>query len=212
MTSDAWNTWQAGQSFSLAALAAQGMEMVVALLLVGMLLLLRKSPRRAFLACGDRRPVAEPVRWMGQKKPGSLAGFGWIFTAVVVVTQVFLFILPLSPTGGMLLKLLPLLPLILLLAAANGFTEEVMLRAAPIAPLYEVVGRGQAIWMAAVLFGLSHYIEGIPSGIFGVLITTLLGWFFGKCMLDSKGFFLPWLFHAVQDILPFTLMALAAIR
>lgn len=78
-------------------------------------------------------------------------------------------------------------------------------------PVVEAVGTSHAIWIAAVLFGLSHYIGGIHSGIPGVLITTLLGWFFGKCMVDSKGFFWPWLFHVVQDILPFTFAALVAL-
>ena len=63
--------------------------------------------------------------------------------------------------------------------------------------------------MAAILFGLSHYIGGSPDGILGFLIAALLGWFFGKCMVDSKGFFWPWLFHTLQDILIFTSMALA---
>ena len=75
--------------------------------------------------------------------------------------------------------------------------------------MIEVVGPTHAIAIAAVLFGLSHYLGGAPAGIVGVLITTLLGWFFGKCMIDSKGFFWPWLFHALQDLLPFAFMAMS---
>lgn len=211
LDSSAWEAWQNKQSFVIAAMTAQSFEMAVALLLIGLLFLLRKRRSRFFLVRGDRPAVAQPVKWLGQRSPGPLWRFGLVFTLGVMVAQVFMLILPLSPADGTVRQFLPLIPLVLLLAASNGFNEEIILRVAPISPVYEVVGRTNAIWMAAVLFGLSHYIGGIPSGIPGVLITALLGWFFGKCMLDSKGFFWPWLFHAVQDILPFTLMALSAI-
>jgi len=89
--------------------------------------------------------------------------------------------------------------------------KEVIYRTAPISTVFEVVGKANSIWMAAILFGLSHNIGGSPSDILGFLITAFLGRFFGKCMLDSKGFFWRWLFHTLQDILPFTLIALSGI-
>lgn len=203
--------WWSQQSFAATTLAFQVLEVEVALLLVGLLFLLRKRRQRFFLVRGNMNAMMEPVKWLGQKSPSPLWKFGLVFTMVVIVGQVFMMILPLSPTADTLQHLGPLIPVILLLAAANGVTEEIVLRAAPVAPVYETVGKSNAIWMAAVLFGLSHYIGGAPSGIPGILITTVLGWFFGKCMVDSKAFFWPWLFHTVQDILPFASMALAAI-
>ena len=209
--SSGWTMWQNQQSFSVVAITAQSVETGVALLLIGMLFLLRKRRQQFFLVRGDVNIKVKPVKWLGQKSSSPLWRFGLVFTLVVIIAQFFMFILPLSPTSGTLHHLIPFIPTILLLAVANGFTEEITFRAAPISTVYEVTGKSNAIWMAAILFGLSHYIGGIPSGIPGVLTTTLLGWFFGKCMMDTKGFFLPWLFHALQDILPFTLMTLAAI-
>jgi len=206
----AWITWQKQHSFSVAAMATQLSEMAVALLLIGLLFVLRKRRERFFLVRGDLHAMAEPIKFLGGKSLGPLWRFGLIFTLVILVGQFFMLIFPLSPTAATWRLFLPLIPLTLLRAASNGFNEEIILRVAPISPVYEVVGKSNAIWMAAVLFGLEHYIGGIPSGIPGVLITALLGWFFGKCMVDSRGFFWPWLFHAVQDILPFTLMVLAA--
>jgi membrane protease YdiL (CAAX protease family) len=205
----AWIAWQDQQPFTVAAMTVQLFEMGVALLLIGLLFLLRKRRQEFFLVRGDMDAMAEPVKWFGQKSPNPLWRFGLVFTVVVIVAQFFMFILPFSPTADTLQSLMPLIPVILLLAASNGFNEEIILRAAPISTVYEVVGKSNAIWMAAILFGLSHYIGGIPAGIPGVLITTCLGWFFGKCMMDSQGFFWPWLFHTLQDVLPFTLMALA---
>jgi membrane protease YdiL (CAAX protease family) len=211
LSSPAWIAWQNQQPFTVIAMTAQSVEMGVALLLIGMLFLLRKHRQRFFLEKGDINAKIEPVKWLGQKSPSPLWRFGLVFTFVVIVAQFFMLILPLSTTSDTLRHLIPLIPMILLLAAANGFTEEITFRAAPISTVYEVVGKTNAIWMAAILFGLSHYIGGIPSGVPGALITTFLGWFFGKCMMDSRGFFWPWLFHTLQDILPFTLMSLAAI-
>jgi len=208
---DSVKAWWSRRAWTGRMLAFQLLEVAVALLLIALLTVLRWRRQRFFLVWGERPAMIEPFRRLGEKAPSPLWRFGLIFTLVVIVAQVFMIVLPLAPTAATLKGLWMLLPVILLLAAANGFSEEVILRAAPIAPLFEVVGKGNAIWMAAVVFGLSHYIGGVPSGIPGVLATTLLGWFFGKCMVDSKGFFWPWLFHAVLDILPFTAMALAAV-
>lgn len=210
LASPTWAAWGAQKSFAAAALGVQALEIGVAVLLIAILFWLRRRRERFFLVPGDLKANMEPVKWLGQKSPSPLWSFGLVFSLVVIVAQFFMFILPLSPSASTLQKLIPLIPAILLLAALNGFTEEVIFRAAPISTIYEVVGKSQAIWMAAVLFGLAHYIGGVPSGIPGVLITTLLGWFFGKCMLDSKGMFWPWLFHAMQDVLPFTLLAWVA--
>jgi hypothetical protein len=211
LDSSTWMAWQDQQSFTVVTLTAQLIEAGVALLLVGLLFLLRKRREKFFLVRGDMNAKAEPVKSLGQKSPSPMWSFGLVFTLVVIVGQFFMFILPLSPTSDTVRHLMPIIPVILLLAASNGVTEEIIYRAAPISTVYEVAGKSNAIWMAAILFGLSHYIGGSPAGIPGFLITAFLGWFFGKCMLDSKGFFWPWLFHTLQDILPFTLMAFVAI-
>lgn len=151
---------------------------------------------------------AEPIRLLGGRPLGPLRRFGLIFTLLILVGQYLMMILPLAPTTSAWRLFLPLLPLTLLRAASNGFNEEVIFRVAPMSPLVDVVGRSHAIWMAAVLFGLAHYIGGIPSGLPGIVLTGMLGLFFGKCLVDSKALFWPWLFHSVQDILPFTLTAL----
>jgi membrane protease YdiL (CAAX protease family) len=211
LASSAWMVWQNHQSFSVVTITAQLVEVGVALLVIGILILIRKNRKRIFLVMGDMHAKVEPVKWLGQRLPSPLWRFGLVFTLVVIAAQYFMFILPLSPASDMLRHLMPFIPMILLLAAANGLTEEITFRAAPISSVYEVIGKSNAIWIAAILFGLSHYISGIPSGVPGVLLTTFLGWFFGKCMIDSRGFFWPWFFHTLQDILPFTLMALSAI-
>lgn len=129
----AWIAWQRRQSFTGAALTLQAIEMIVALVLIGVPFLLRKRREALFLVRGDVDAVAWPVRWLGQKVPSSLWSFGLVFTAVVVVAQVFMFIVPLAPSADTARRLLPLIPAILLIASSNGFNEEIILRAAPVA-------------------------------------------------------------------------------
>jgi uncharacterized protein len=203
--------WLIHQSFSVVTVTAQLIEIGLALLIIGILILIRKHRKKIFLVMGDINSMVESVKWIGQKSPSPLWRFGLVFTIVVIVAQIIMFRIPFSSASETLHHFMPIIPMILLLAAANSFSEEIIFRVAPISSVYEVVGKINAIWMAAILFGLSHYIGGIPSGVPGLLTTTFLGWFFGKCMLDSRGFFWPWLFHSVQDILPFTLMFLGAV-
>lgn len=187
--------WRDHQSFAVRAITYQALETGAALILIGVLFLSRKHRSRFFLQRGDLDATAEPVKWWGQKSGGPIWQFGTVFTLVVIATQIFMFILPLNNSYGLLRDIFPLIPLILLLSASNGFNEEIMLRVAPISVAIEAVGKENAIWMAALLFGFSHYFGGIPSGMPGVLITTFLGWFFGKCLVESKdssghGFFI----------------------
>ena len=110
LQSPAFLNWHSQQAFGTGALAQQGLEMVVALLLVGLLLFLRKRRAACFLVRGDLAAQIAPIRWLGEKTPSPLWRFGLIFTGVVIVGQIFMFILPLSPSAGTWLKLVPMLP------------------------------------------------------------------------------------------------------
>lgn len=58
-------------------------------------------------------------------------------------------------------------------------------------------------------FGLGHY-YGYPSGVLGVLLSSFLGWFLGKSLLETKGFFWAWLIHFVPDVFIFIFLAILA--
>jgi ABC-type antimicrobial peptide transport system permease subunit len=51
----------------------------------------------------------------------------------------------------------------------------------------------------------------VPSGILGVLLSSFLGWFLGKSMLETKGFTWAWLIHFLPDAFIFTFFAISAV-
>ncbi|MEJ2186731.1 MAG: CPBP family intramembrane metalloprotease, partial [Gemmatimonadota bacterium] len=76
----------------------------------------------------------------------------------------------------------------------NAFNEELTYRSTLLAGLKSVVGPQQALWNAALFFGLAHYF-GVPYGILGVVMSTFLGWMLGKSMLETRGFVWAWFIH-----------------
>jgi len=68
-------------------------------------------------------------------------------------------------------------------AVINAFNEEFTLRAAPLSKLLPVVGKQQSLMITTIYSGLGHY-YGVPNGVPGVLLSSFLGWFLGKSLLD----------------------------
>lgn len=98
----------------------------------------------------------------------------------------------------------------LLFATLNAFNEEMTCRASLLAGLEHVIGPGQALWLIAVFFGIGHNF-GVPYGVVGVVTESFLGWMMGKAMLETHGFFWPWLIHFLQDVLILSFLAIGSI-
>jgi membrane protease YdiL (CAAX protease family) len=113
------------------------------------------------------------------------------------------------PSLSDFLQALPLLPVALFIAVINAFNEEFTLRAAPLSQLWATLGKQQALMITTAFFGLGHF-YGIPSGVLGVLLSSFLGWFLGKSMLETRGFFWAWLIHFLPDAFIFTFLAISA--
>jgi membrane protease YdiL (CAAX protease family) len=115
------------------------------------------------------------------------------------------------PDFGSTGRLLPLIPLIVAGAAINTFSEEFLFRQVLLARLLPVLGVTQAIWLTALRFGVGHWF-GNPSGVTGVLLATIFGWFAARSMLDTRGSGWIWLVHLINDVVIFSLIALTAAR
>ena len=63
--------------------------------------------------------------------------------------------------------------------------------------------------ITTVYFGLGHF-YGIPNNVPGLLMSAFLGWFLGKSLLETKGFFWAWVIHFLPDALIFTFLAMSA--
>lgn len=208
----AW--WQARfgggtPTFSQAYLRFHVLDVIVAVAVLAALYLLTRRRSAFFLVRGNLEAPIEPVRWLGIRQGESWKTFGWIFTlaAMLAVSIVLATSLPLK--GAALPRAVPMLPIVLLLAAMNAFAEEAYFRCSLFGTLHPVVGTQPVLLMNAVLFGMAHYIGGSPPGLPGALLTGFLGWLLGKAMLETRGFAWSWIIHFVPDVLFFGSYAIA---
>jgi hypothetical protein len=209
-SSSAWMIWESQAPWSISAIGTHLLRLSPALLILLFLLLMGKKRHGFFLTKGEIDALVEPSKLLGIKKPEPWTRTGTIF-AIVFASATFAYLVLTSPPSlEDVVKARPLIPVALLIAVINAFNEEFTLRAAPISELWLVVGKQQALMITTAFFGLGHF-YGIPSGILGVLLSSFLGWFLGKSMLETKGFFWAWLIHFLPDAFIFTFFAISAV-
>jgi hypothetical protein len=209
-SSSLWISWESQLPWSLSAIATHLLRFSPALVILSFLLLKGRKRQDFFLVKGKIDAPVEPSRLLGMKKAEPWTRIGTIF-AVVFASVTFVYLmLSSTPSLGAFIQALPLIPAALLVAVINAFNEEFTLRAAPISELLSALGRNQALMITTVLFGLGHF-YGVPSGLLGVLLASFLGWFLGKSMLETKGFFWAWLIHFLPDAFIFTFFAISSV-
>jgi len=201
-----------GVSFFKGFMALYVLDIGVALAVIAVLWSLKRDRRAFFMTKGRLDAPIEPVRWLGIKEGGSWRTFGWIFACVAALAVLIPTLLAIAPFRPTVVKALPLLPAVLLFAAINAFTEEVYHRAGLLATLTEVIGKGQTLLLAAVFFGLAHWLYGSPPGLVGALMTGFLAWLLGKSMLETRGIAWPWLIHFLPDVVIFLSYALLRVK
>ena len=205
-----WISWEGQVSWALSAVVYHLIRLSPALAILSFLLLKGRKRQDFFLTKGKIDAPVEPSRLIGMKKPEPWTRIGTIF-AVVIASGTFAYLV-LSSTLSLdaLIAALPLIPAALLIAVINAFNEEFTLRAAPLSELLSPIGKQQALMTTTVFFGLGHF-YGVPAGVVGVLLSSFLGWFLGKSMLETKGFFWAWLIHFLSDAFIFTFFAISAV-
>jgi len=201
-----------GISFSRGFLALSALDILVALAVIAALWLTKRDRSAFFLVKGRLDAPIEPVRWLGIKRGNSWKAFGFIFAAAAGLGVCIPTILGITPTADMLKKALPLLPVVLLLAAINAFTEEVYFRANILSTLHQVIGRTHTLLITIVFFGLAHYLYGSPPGIVGASMVGFLAFLLGKSMLETRGLLWPWFIHFVPDVMIFASYALLFVK
>lgn len=211
-TTAAWQNLLVGvtPAFAREMFGSQSLRLASAFTMLVVVALVRASWGKFLLSKGDLHAEAEPVRWLGMDKALSWSRFGLILAACITSGTLLFLIISAPPTGTFLERMLPLLPLVLLLAGMNAFSEEVIYRGALLAPLNEVLGKSQALLLTAVLFGLWHF-YGVPYGVVGVVMAGVLGWLLGKSMLETKGIFWAVFIHFWQDVAIFAFIAAGSV-
>ncbi|MCZ7544241.1 MAG: CPBP family intramembrane metalloprotease [Anaerolineae bacterium] len=179
-----------------------GAALVMLLALLGMGL----KRRDFFLTVGNLRAVAEPERWGIPRKPETWPGFGGRY-ALIIAVLLLLFMIP-----GLNLSLDNLSAGLVLFAALcaviNAFAEEFLYRSALLPQVLPFFGKGASLILVAAWFGLGHYF-GMPSGVTGVLLTTIGGWIFAKSMVETRGMGWPLFLHFVSDFTIYVVILLA---
>lgn len=159
--------------------------------------------RDLFLARSD---LQAPFQFFGRSMPWWLVG-GLMLLVVVGATALFL-ALSTPVSAKALPRVVIYFPFILLAAAINAFVEEFGWRSVLIARLSPVVGPGQANWLQATYWGLSHY-WGSPGGPVGSLMVIVMGWFFGKSVLQTHGCTVNYVVHVAADTTIFIFFVMA---
>lgn len=209
-SSSFWISWESQAPWVLSAIVTHLLRLSPAIVILSFLFLKGRKRPDFFLAKGKIDAPVEPSRMLGMKKPEPWTRTGTIF-AVVFAGVTFVYLMLSSPPSlAAAVQALPLIPVAVLIAAINAFNEEFTLRAAPISELLSAVGKRQALLITTALFGLGHF-YGVPSGLLGVLLASFLGWFLGKSMLETKGFFWAWLIHFLPDVFIFSFFAISAV-
>lgn len=207
-----WSRWEGRVPWAAGMLGIQLLKAGVAVLTIMALLLVMRRMSDAFLVKGHVEANAEPVRWIGLKDEPSWKVLGPIVAVAGGVIMLVALAATRQPATTTLVRAVPLLPAAVLLAALNAFNEEVSFRSSLLAPLHRVVGKGPAMAITAVFFGLAHYSGGVPlAALPTILMVAFLGWWMGKSMLETKGFFWAWFIHFVNDIPVFAFLAMGSV-
>jgi membrane protease YdiL (CAAX protease family) len=175
---------------------------LMALALTGFLALMGQKRGDFFLAFGDvnAHAVGMRLRW---KVAGPLIAL--LLTALFTAG-----ILAMNSLSITIADILPILPMVFVLAVMNAFGEEMAFRAAPLSQLWQIVGKRQAVWMMALWFGLGHYYGGVSFGAAGVIYLTLLAVLFGKAMVETRGLAVPVFMHLWGDVVLYIILALGS--
>jgi membrane protease YdiL (CAAX protease family) len=212
-TTAVWQGCFGGTDAPYAALwwGRQLIQMLFTLIVLAVAWMLLRRRQAFFLAKGQVDAELEPVRWLGIRTGQRWTTFGWIFAGCFAGGTTLFVVLAYGQLLHNFSKILPLLPLAVVFAAINAFTEEFTYRAPLLGATHEVLGRQAALGINAVFFGFAHYLYGTPNGLPGLLMTAFVGYLFGKSMFETRGSFWALFTHMLADIPIFVLYALASV-
>ena len=167
------------------------------------LYLLADKLRLSYLNLKKIDGIVRPAPWV-RIKPKD--GEGWriigvtIGSIITLVTGVVVYFQTVSG-NGLAFRFFPEIPLILLFAFMNSFTEEVIFRLS-----YTTIVANEKMspriseFLSAAVFGGVHYFGIAPSGIAGALMAAFIGWLLAKSINETKGFIWAWTIHFAQDV------------
>lgn len=180
------------------------------LMLLGLTLIGSGATRRDLFLCrGNLAAPAQPIPFLGLRKPISWTWFGPGLLVIFGVVLPFFLYFTVHPDFAASGRIVRFLPWILVIAVLNAANEEFQFRNVLLAHLRNVVSPGEAALLTAVLFGLGHY-YGQPSGPIGVVMAGFAGWIWARSMIETHGFAWAFFIHVVQDVVILSFLAVGA--
>lgn len=180
------------------------LKMLVAGLVVVMLFAFF-TQKSAFLSFGDLKVKADGIGWLGIPDQRISWGKLSLISAVLISLGTFLGTV-VTVTGFTFVRntdiLLSLLPYVLVYALGNSLFEGIIYRNTIVSSLSGVLDKKDIVMLGALFFGIAHYF-GAPGGPLGVAMSTALGWYLCRSMVETKGLFSSWLIHFFQDVVIF---------
>lgn len=164
--------------------------------------------RDLFLRWGDLAARAQPIPFLGLRKPVPWSWFGPAVILVFALAMVPFLYFSTWPDFGASDRILRAAPWILAVAALNAASEEFQFRNLILAHLRNLFPPAEAVLLSAAFFGLGHY-YGHPSGVTGVAMAGFAGWIWARSMVETRGSFWAFVTHLVQDIIILTFLAVA---
>jgi membrane protease YdiL (CAAX protease family) len=165
--------------------------------------------RDLFLCKGNPAAPAQPIEFLGLRKPVPWTWLGPAFILVFALALAPYLYLTVHPNFRVSDRILRTFPWSLAVAVLNAASEEFQFRSVLLAHLREVFRPGEAVLLTAVFFGVGHY-YGQPSGSLGVAMAGFAGWIWARSMIDTRGGVWAFLIHMFQDIVIFTFLAVGA--
>jgi len=165
--------------------------------------------RDLFICVGNPAAPAQPIRFLGLRKPIPWTWLGPAFILVFALVLAPYLYLTVHPNFSIGDRILRTLPWSLAVAILNAASEEFQFRSVLLAHLRNVFRPAETVLLTAVYFGLGHY-YGQPSGPLGVLMAGFAGWIWARSMIETRGGVWAFVIHMVQDIVIFTFLVVGA--
>jgi hypothetical protein len=203
-TLSAWSqrmNW--GERQFLGRVLALSGAIIISLTLIGSGL----TRRDLFLRWGDLAAPAQPEPFLLMRRPVPWTRFGPILLIVFGVALPLFLYFSLQPDLSLAGRMWRFLPWGFATAVLNAANEEFQFRCVPLARLKHLLPDREMVLLTACFFGLAHY-YGQPSGPFGVVLAGIAGWFWGKSMIETRGWAWAFVIHLVQDIVIFAFLAM----
>ena len=165
--------------------------------------------RDLFLCKGNLAAPAEPIRFLGIRRPVPWTWLGPAFILVFALVLAPYLYLTVHPNFNVSERILRTLPWNVAVATLNAASEEFQFRCVLLAHLRGIFPKREMILLTAVFFGVGHY-YGQPSGPLGVAMASFAGWIWARSMIDTRGCVWAFLIHMAQDIVIFIFLAVGA--